>query len=127
MDSNFNNPFSLFVNPFTFWSDLAFKTGQVMWASAHAAALRANTAPRVAVIPTADAPTPNAHPAKPAEEMLAAVQAEAPRNAKVAVLPVANASRKARAAVKQASKAVRFKATRSKLRSKANAKRRARR
>jgi len=62
-----------------------------MLASAHAAALRAN-APKVAVIPTADAPVP-----------------------------------KARAPVRQASKAARFKATRAKVRSKANGKRRAKR
>ena len=45
----------LFVNPFAFWTDFALKTGQAMWATAHAAAVRAN-GPRVAVIPTADAP-----------------------------------------------------------------------
>jgi hypothetical protein len=119
-------PLRLFVNPFTMWTQLALKTGEAMWASAHAAAVRANApanSPRVAVIPTADAPGPNAHPpavqpaarpaAKPAEAMVASAHAAA--------------LRKARAPGRQASKAARFKATRAKLRSKANAKRRTRR
>jgi hypothetical protein len=84
-------PLRLFVNPLAIWTDLAFKTGQALWASAHAAAVRANTTARVAVIPTDDAPGGAAKP------------------------------------VRRASKAVRFKATRAKLRSKANGKRRARR
>ena len=86
-------PLRLFVNPFTMWTQLALKTGEAMWASAHAAAVRANApanSPRVAVIPTADAPAP-------------------------------------KAPVRRTSKAARFKATRAKLRSKANAKRRGRR
>jgi hypothetical protein len=87
-----------------------------------------DTAAKVAVIPHADAPAPNAQEAaKPAEERLASAHDEAMRNAKVAVLPAANAPRNMRAVVRQASKAVRVKATRAKLRSKANAKRRARR
>jgi len=61
MDSESDKPLRLFVNPFAIWTQFAFKTGQAMWASAHAAAMQAN-APRVAVIPTADAPAP-----KPAE------------------------------------------------------------
>ena len=101
MDPESERPLRLFVNPFTMWTQLALKTGEAMWASAHAAAVRANS-PRVAVIPTADAPAP---------------KAPAP----------AAALRKARASVRQASKAARFKATRAKLRSKANAKRRAKR
>ena len=84
MDSKSEKPLRLFVNPFTIWTDLAFKTGQAMWASVHAATLRSNTAAKVGVIPTADAPAPNA----------------------------------------QASKVVRFKAARAKLRSKASTKRR---
>ena len=95
MDPKSEKPLRLFVNPLAIWTDLVFKTGQALWASAHAATVRANTTPSVAVIPTADAP------------------AEAPR--------------KARARVRQPSKAVRFKATRAKLRSKATGKRRARR
>ena len=67
-------PPRLFVNPFTMWTQLALKTGEAMWASAHAAALR-----------------------------------------------------KAKAPGRQTSKAARFKAKRAKLRSKANAKRRAKR
>jgi hypothetical protein len=127
MDPKSEKPLRLFVNPFTVWTEVAFMTGQAMWASAHAAAVRSNTA-KVAVIPTADAPAPRVHEAaKPAEEMLASAHAEALRNAKVAVLPAANAPRKARAPVRQASKAARFKTTRAKLRSKANAKRRAKR
>ena len=104
-------PPRLFANPFTMWTQLALKTGEAMWASAHAAAVRANAptnSPRVAVIPTADAPA-----AKPAEARVASAHAAA--------------LRKAKAPVRQASKAARFKATRAKLRSKANAKRRGRR
>jgi hypothetical protein len=55
MDPQSEKPLRLFINPFAIWTQLAFKTAEAMWASAHAAALRAN-APRVAVIPTADAP-----------------------------------------------------------------------
>ena len=87
MDPESEKRLRLFVNPFTLWTQL--------WATAHAAAVRANTpasAPRVAVIPTADAP------------------------------PM-----KAKAPVRQASKAAHFKAARTKLRSKAVAKRRAKR
>jgi hypothetical protein len=104
MDPESERPLRLFVNPFTMWTQLALKTGEAMWASAHAAAVRANApmnSPRVAVIPTADAPAPKAR--------------------------AAAALRKAKAPVRQTSKAARFKATRAKLRSKANAKRRARR
>jgi hypothetical protein len=108
MDPKSEKPLRLFVNPFTVWTEVALKTGHAMWASAYAAAARSNTA-KVAVIPTADAPAPRV------------------RNAKVAVLPAANAPRKARAPVRQASKAARLKTTRAKPRSKANAKRRARR
>ena len=109
MNGESEKPLRLLVNPFTIWTDLAFKTGEALWASAHAA-VRANApkvavvptadAPKVAVVPTADAPAPQPSPAKP---------------------------RKARAAARQASKAVRSKAPRSKLRGKANARRRARR
>ncbi len=58
MEPDSEKPLRLFVNPFTIWTQLAFKTAEAMWATAHAAALRAN-APRVAVIPTADAPAAN--------------------------------------------------------------------
>lgn len=136
MDSQSEKPLRLFVNPFTIWTDLAFKTGEAMWATAHAAALRAN-APKVAVIPTADAPVPKAQApanepmraaAKPVETMLASAHAAALRNAKVAEIPAAQGTpRKAKALVRHASKAARFKATRAKLRIKANAKRRAKR
>ena len=127
MNGESEKPLRLLVNPFTIWTDLAFKTGEALWASAHAA-VRASE-PKVAVVPTADAPTPKPQtPAKPAESILAAAHPEALRNAKLAVPPAADAlPRKARASVRQASKAVRLKATRTKLRSKANAKRRARR
>jgi hypothetical protein len=128
MDPKSEKPIPIFINPFMLWTDLAFKTGQAMLASAHAATARSNTAAKVAVIPTADAPAPRAQQAaKPAEEALASAHAEALRNAKVAVLPAANAPRKAHAPVRHASKAARFKTTRAKLRSKANGKRRARR
>jgi len=121
MDPESEKPLRLFVNPFTIWAQLALKTQEAMWASAHAAAVRANS-PRVAVIPTADAPAPKAQApaaepgpsaAKPAEAMLASAHAAALRRAK--------------APVRQASKAARFKATRAKLRIKTNAKRRGRR
>src|SRR4249919_3929843 len=103
MDPESERPLRLFVNPFTMWTQLALKTGEAMWASAHATAMRANAptnSPRVAVIPTA-----------PAEAMVASAHAAA--------------LRKAKAPARQASKAARFKATRAKLRSKASAKRRA--
>jgi hypothetical protein len=61
MDPKPEKPLRLFVNPFTIWTDLALKTGEAILASAHAAALRAN-APKVAVIPTADAPQPQVKP-----------------------------------------------------------------
>jgi hypothetical protein len=92
MEPHPEKPLRLFVNPFAIWTQLAFKTAEAMLASAHAAAVRAN-APRVGVIPAAEAP----------------------------------ALRKAKALGRQASKAARFKATRAKLRSKANARRRAKR
>ena len=128
MDSESEKPLRLFVNPFTLWTNLAFKTGEALLATAHAAAVRAN-APKVAVVPTADAPTPKPQtPVEPAESLMASAHAEALRNSKVAVLPVSDARpRKARASVRQTSKVVRFKAARAKLRSKASAKRRARR
>ena len=114
-------PPRMFVNPFTMWTQLALKTGEAMWASAHAAALRANAptnSPRVAVISAAAAPAPKAQApaapaAKPAEALVASAHAAA--------------LRKAKAPGRQTSKAARFKATRAKLRSKASAKRRARR
>jgi hypothetical protein len=136
MDPKSEKPLRVFVNPFAMWTQLAFKTAEAMWASAHVAAMRAN-APKVAVIPTADAPAPKAQApadesvraaAKPVDAMLASAHAAALRSAKVAVIPAADGPpRKAKAAVRQASKAARFKATRAKLRSKVNAKRRAKR
>ena len=45
----------LFVNPLAIWTGLAFKTGEAMLTSVHAASARAN-APRVAVIAANDAP-----------------------------------------------------------------------
>ena len=124
MDPKTEKPLRLFINPFALWTDLAFKTGQAMWASAHAAALRSNAATRVAVIPGADAPGPDTHDPKSEEE---SARADAIRHAKVAVLPVGDAPRKPRPPNAQPSKVVRFKASRAKLRSKASAKRRARR
>jgi hypothetical protein len=116
MDPKSQKPLRLLVNPLTIWTDLTLQTVQAIWASAHAAAVRSNTA-KVAVIPPAGAPAPNVkEAAKPAQQKPASVHAEA-----------ANAPRKARAPVREASKAVRSKAPRAKLRSKAkaNAKRRA--
>jgi hypothetical protein len=54
MNSKPEKPLRLFVNPFAIWTGLAFKTGEAMLASMHAAAARAN-APRVAVIAANDA------------------------------------------------------------------------
>ena len=48
-------PLRLFVNPFAMWTDLAVKSGEAMLASTQAAIARAN-APKVAVLPAADAP-----------------------------------------------------------------------
>ena len=109
MDPKSDNPLRLFFNPFALWTNLALKTGEAMWASAHAATIRANTTPRVAVIPTAPLPT------------------EAPPDVPVQERPAANPPRKARAPKRLASKAAGIKPTRAKLRSKAKAKRRARR
>jgi len=96
MDPESERPLRLFVNPFTMWTQLALKTGEAMWATAHAAAVRANAptnSPRVAVIPTAEAPAPKAAQAptaqpavppaaKPAEAMVASAHAAALRKAK---------------------------------------------
>lgn len=99
MDRKSQKPLRLLLNPLTIWTDLALKTGQAMWASAHAAAARSTTPTKVAVIPPVETPAPNAQVAKPAQKTL----------------------------VRQASKAARSKAPRPKLRSKASAKRRAKR
>ncbi|MFL6570982.1 MAG: hypothetical protein ACJ8G4_04445 [Burkholderiales bacterium] len=118
MESESEKPLRLFVNPFAIWTQLAFKTAEAMWATAHAAALRVN-APRVAVIPTADAPA-----AKPAQTMLASAHAIALRNAKGAALLADAEDAPRKAPVRKASKAAHFKAARARLRSKANGKRR---
>jgi hypothetical protein len=102
MERKSQKPLRLFVNPLALWTNLAFKTGEAMLESAHAAARRAN-ALRVAVIPTADAPPPKA-------------KAPAARSGRHTVQPV-----------RQASKAARSKAARPKAHSKAKAKRRAKR
>ena len=69
MNSKPEKPLRLFVNPLAIWTGLAFKTGEAMLASVHAASARAN-ALRVAVLPTADAPqkaqAPKKARAKPA-------------------------------------------------------------
>lgn len=101
MNPKSEKPLRLFVNPLADWTKLAFKTGEAMLASVHAAAARAN-ALRVAVIPTADAPAKAQAPAAP---------------------PVRHAAKP----VRQASKAARSKAARAKVRGKAKAKRRAKR
>ena len=132
MHSKSDKPLRLFVNPFAIWTQLAFKTGEAMWASAHAVAVREN-ARRVAVIPTTDAPpkaqAPAVVPGRPsAERMLATAHAAALRNAKAG--PIADASappRKAKATIRQPSKAATFKAKRAKLRSKVARKRGVRR
>jgi len=60
MNSKPEKPLRLFVNPIAIWTGLAFKTGEAMLASVHAAAAKRANAPRVAVIAANDAP-----PAKP--------------------------------------------------------------
>lgn len=102
MDSKSEKPLRLFVNPFAIWTDLALKAGEAMWASAHAAALRAN-ASKVAVIPTADAPQRKENP------------------------PAAQPGPHAAKPVPQATRTSRSKAVRAKVHSKAKAKRRAKR
>jgi hypothetical protein len=99
MERKSQKPLRLFVNPLALWTNLAFKTGEAMLASAHAAATRAN-ALRVAVLP--DAPPKTQVPAGPSVR-------HAPKP------------------VRQASKAARPKAARAKVRSKTKAKRRAKR
>jgi hypothetical protein len=115
MDTESEKPLRLFVNPFVIWTDLALKTAEAMWSSAHVAVVRANNL-KVGVIPTADAQEPK--PQAAANSAHAAALRSA-RNGR---------AKTARAPVKQASKAVRFKANRAKARgSNAGAKRRAKR
>jgi hypothetical protein len=87
MNSKSQKPLRLFVNPLALWTNLAFKTGEAMLASAHAAAARAN-APRVAVIPTADAPA-----AKPVRQ---ASKAARSKTARAKVRSNAKAKRRAK-------------------------------
>jgi hypothetical protein len=100
MERKSQKPLRLFVNPLALWTNLAFKTGEAMLASAHAAATRAN-ALRVAVIPSADAPPPKA-------------KAPAARPVRHAAKPVRRASKRAHS-----------KTARAKVGGKAKAKRRA--
>jgi hypothetical protein len=55
MNPKSEKPLRLFVNPFAMWADLAVKSGEAVLASTQAAIARAN-APKVAVLPSADAP-----------------------------------------------------------------------
>ena len=112
MDPESEKRLRLFVNPFAMWTQLAFKTGEAMLASAHVAALRANAprAPAVAVIPTVDAP-----PSKETRDALSETRDAPPRKE----------SPHARKRVPHVSKARRLKASRAKVR-KADMKRRAR-
>jgi hypothetical protein len=109
MNPESEKPLRLFVNPFALWTQFAFKTSEVLWAAMRTGAERAD-APKVAVIPAADAPARKADTPVPA--------ADAP-------------ARKAHTPVTQAVKAARSKPARKKLRShaqgrsKAKAKRRA--
>lgn len=76
------HPMPLFLNPFAFWADFALKAGQAMWASAHASAMRSNSAAKVGALPTAEAPALRAQDlARPAELIVAPAQTEAPRKA----------------------------------------------
>jgi hypothetical protein len=111
MDPESEKRLRLFVNPFAIWTDLAFKTGEAMLATAHVAALRAN-APRVAVIPTTDAPPPKE-------------TRDAPPPKETCDAPPPKETRHAPTRVRHASKATRFKASRAKARN-ADRKRRAR-
>jgi hypothetical protein len=82
MDSKSEKPLHLLLNPFAIWTDLALKTGQAMWASTQAAAARSETpAPKVAVIPTADAlaPSPQEPVKRPARKTAKRVRSKAPR------------------------------------------------
>jgi hypothetical protein len=80
MDPKSDKPLRLFVNPLALWTEFALKTGQAMWASA-AQAARSNTAPKVAVIPTLDAPVPKARQAATPSKRQAskAARSKAPR------------------------------------------------
>jgi hypothetical protein len=51
------------LKPLASWADLVLKSGEAILASAHAATVRAN-APKVAVVPAADAPPPIPQPSK---------------------------------------------------------------
>jgi hypothetical protein len=120
MDPESEKRLRLFVNPFAIWTHLAFKTGEAMLATAHVAALRAN-APRVAVIPTADAPpSKETRDAPPPKEARDAPPLKEARDA-----PPLKETRHAPTRVRHASKATRFKASRAKARN-ADRKRRAR-
>jgi hypothetical protein len=56
MDPKSGKPLRLF-NPFSIWTNFALKSGEAMLAAAQAAVARPK-APRVAVLPSADAPPP---------------------------------------------------------------------
>jgi hypothetical protein len=61
MDPKSGKRLRLFVNPFAIWTNFAFKSGEAMLDAAQAAVARPaveRPVPKVAVIPTADAPTP---------------------------------------------------------------------
>lgn len=70
MNPKSGKPLRLFVNPFAMWADLAVKSGEAMLASTQAAIARAN-APKVAVLPAADAPPRKASRAKPRKKVKA--------------------------------------------------------
>jgi hypothetical protein len=91
MDSKPERPLRLFVNPFAIWTDLALKTGQAMWSS-YAAAARPSAAPRIAVIPTADAPAPKLDAPAPS-----AHRSPRPARAKLRRKPKAKAKARAKA------------------------------
>jgi hypothetical protein len=57
MNRESDKPALLFLNPLAIWTHFALKAGEALLASPHPASARAN-APKVAVIPGADAPAP---------------------------------------------------------------------
>jgi hypothetical protein len=72
-------PLRLF-NPFAIWTDIALRSGEAMLASTQAAVTR--IAPKVAVIPSGDAPPPNALRAKAPRRKAASKPKQKKRRAK---------------------------------------------
>lgn len=69
------------MNPFALWTDILLKSGKAVLESMQEAAARAER-PRVAVVPTADAPPPTRPRAKPKRKARAKPKTKAKRRAK---------------------------------------------